>query len=451
MNLRDYQQRAVDDIREAFRAGHKRVLYTAPTGSGKTVMFTYIARHAAARGKTVAIIVHRRELLLQTTARLDQAHGVIAPGYSATEHPIQVATVQTLARRDRGPFDLLVIDEAHHATAATYLSVIERNPAAHVLGVTATPCRMTGRGLADLFDTLILGPTVPDLTDAGYLAPCEVYAPGVIDTAGIPSRGGDYVTSALTLAADKPAITGNAIQHYKRLADGLPAIAFCVSVDHAEHVAADFRRAGYAARRVDGGTPQRDRDGAIAGLAHGDIDVLTSCDLISEGVDVPVVSCGIMLRPTRSLGLALQQMGRILRPAPNKRAAVILDHAGNCLKHGLPDEPRDWTLTDGARKRDGSGECPVRQCPECFYVHRPAGVCPQCGHVYTPSPREIQEREGELQRLQARRAVGMARDRESLEAIARERGYKPGWVWMMMKAREKRRKREPELFAGEAG
>ena len=445
MNLRPYQAQAVDQIRDAYRRGVRRPLYTAPTGSGKTVLFSYIARNAAARGKRVCILVHRRELLLQTCAKLETPCGKIAPGYSRTRDLIQVATVQTLVNRlDKYQFDLLVIDEAHHATASTWMRVITANHDARVLGVTATPCRMTGRGLGDVFDTLIVGPTVEDLTADGWLAQCEVYAPGVIDVSGVGTASGDYVKRDLAMAADRPTVTGCAIQHYRRYADGLPAIAFCVGVQHAEHVAAQFRAAGYMARRVDGGTPQADRDGAIAGLARGEIDVLTSCELISEGVDVPVVSCGIMLRPTKSLGLAMQQMGRILRPAPGKRSAIILDHAGNCLRHGLPDEPREWSLAEGAvrQKRGDTEAFPVRQCARCYYVHRPAPACPQCGYVYPIAERTPEEVAGELVRIEQRQKrveVGRARDREALEAIARTRGYKHGWVEAILRARQAKR------------
>lgn len=447
MHLRDYQQQAVDNIRGTFARGTRRVLYVAPTGSGKTVLFAYIARHAAARQRRVCVLVHRRELLLQTCAKLEHAHGCIAPGYHRSQELIQVATVQTLVRRlDQYEFDLLVVDEAHHALAKTYLQVINASPRARVLGVTATPSRLDGKGLGDLFDELLTGPSVQELTDAGYLAPAVVYAPSTIDTSNVRTVAGDWQKSQLSVAADRPTITGCAIEHYRRLADGVPAIAFCVSVAHAQHVAAQFRAAGYTARCVDGNTPQADRDGAIAGLARGTLDVLTSCEIISEGVDVPVVGCGILLRPTKSTALALQQMGRILRPAPGKREAVILDHAGNCLRHGLPEEDREWTLEAGYKQRRGEsdGGPSVRQCTRCYFVHRAAPQCPQCGHVYPVQSREVEQQDGELQRLnpeqvRARREVGRARDRAALERIAEARGYNPAWVEHILRARARKR------------
>ncbi len=436
MRLRPYQHDWINRIRDAYRAGHRRVLAQSPTGSGKTVAFAYLSAKIAAAGQAVLILVHRRELTSQAHAKIPAA-GIIAAGYTPTPGPVQIASVQSLIRRQHPPADYVIVDEAHHATAGTYRAILDRYPDARVLGVTATPCRTSGAGLGDVFTDMVTGPTVADLTAAGWLAPAVVYAPAGIDTDGVPRRGGDYAAGALAIRADRPHITGSAVEYYRRLADGEPAIAFCVSRAHAVHVAAQFTNAGYRAAPVDGDTPTVERDRLIAGLATGDVQVLTSCDLISEGVDVPVVSVGLMLRPTESLALWLQQCGRILRPAGGKTRALILDHAGNTARHGLPDEPREWTLDAHRAVRGGETPPPVRQCPACFYAHRPAPTCPACGWDYRPAERLIAERAGELERVAVarKRAAGMARTREQLEAVARERGYKQGWVHMMLRAR----------------
>lgn len=441
MILREYQQRGVDQIRARFAAGVRRVLYTAPTGSGKTVLFAYIARGAAAKDKRVCILVHRRELVLQTCAKLEHPHGVIAAGFPADpRQTIQVASVQTLINRlgQYPQFDLIVCDEAQHARAASWETILAMHPAARVLGVTATPCRLDGRGLGDLFQELIRGPSVRSLIDDGYLAEPVVYAPSTIDTAGVHRAHGDYVTRELAAVADRPTITGDAITHYRRHADRVPTIAFCVSVEHARHVARDFQAAGYIARCVDGGTREAERDDAIAALGSGRIHVLTSCELISEGVDVPIVGCGIMLRPTQSTALAIQQMGRCLRPAPGKRRAIILDHAGNTLRHGLPDDDREWSLEHGHARRPASGaddQVSVRICPRCFYAHATGPVCPGCGYEYPVEGRDVAERDGELV-LQTREEKlaeqATATDFASLVDIEVKRRYRPGWalhVW----------------------
>ena len=299
MILRDYQNELADAIRTDFARGSKTVLAVAPTGSGKTVLFTYMARRAAERGNRVGILVHRQELLRQTSAALDCDHGLIAAGHHPRyDKQIQIASVQTLVNRlDRYDFDFLIVDEAHHARAKTYESIIAANPNARVLGVTATPIRQDGKGLADLFETMVLGPSVPSLIASGWLCQPDVYVPGRIDVAGVSRSRGDFQRGQLSVAADKPTITGCAIEHYRKLAHQKPAIAFTVSVEHAEHTAEAFRLAGYRAVAVSAKTDPKKRKQAIDGLASGEYHVVANCDLFGEGVDVPVVACGIMLRP----------------------------------------------------------------------------------------------------------------------------------------------------------
>lgn len=451
--LRDYQQTAVDQIRDAFRRGVKNVLFQGPTGMGKTVLFSYIAKSAAAMGKRVCIIVHRHELLTQTVAKLGRVEtGVICNGYTPyATRQIQVASIQSLVNRMHryDNFDLMIFDEAHHAVSNQWRKVVDNYTSAKILGVTATPMRADGRGLGEIFHELIPGPDVSWLTERGYLSPVEAYAPSTIDVSGVHTSHGDYQRAELAVACDTPTITGDAIKHYRTHADGLPVIAFCVSVKHAQHVAEQFRAAGYMARKIDGANSDTERKGMLAGLAHGDIDVLTSCDLISEGVDVPVVSCGIMLRPTKSLGLALQQMGRVLRPAPNKDKAIILDHAGLCLRHGLPDTPREWSL-EGAEKceKADAAKRALKRCPECFALHPARPSCPSCGHVYQVEGRDVDQRDGDLVKItgpiilppkkKVDEEVRKARSEDELRKIAESRGYKQGWVDHILRSRQAR-------------
>ena len=421
----------------------------SPTGSGKTVMFKYIVESAAEKGKRSCILVHRKELRNQASRKLAVDHGVIAAG--VTPRPsalIQVANVQTLVNRvSRAPFnrpefapDLIVIDEAHHAVASTYTKILEAYPDARILGVTATPCRADGRGLSEIFDDLILGPTVQELIDGGHLSPVEVYAPSTIDVRGLHTVAGDYNKKELEEASDKPTITGDAIDHYRRLAGGKPAIAFCVSVAHSEHVADAFTAAGYRAKSVSGMTPPDERDKAIEDLGNGGLDLLSMCDLANEGLDVPVVEVGIMLRPTNSLGLCRQQMGRVLRPAPGKDRAIILDHAGNCLRHGLPTTEVEWSLEGVVRRPKKKGEPDtaeeqVSYCPACYHIFTKASRCPRCGEVLA-SPRAVEEVAGELQKLDEaafkrmqKRQVQRTRRLEDLIELAYSRGYSNPVKW----------------------
>lgn len=460
MLLRPYQQDLVSALRVSYATGHKAPLVVLPTGGGKTYFFSYVAEQAVARGNRVCILVHRQELLLQASRSLRSmgiAHGLISPMFNMNNEPVQVASVQTLIRRLKRqtlPFDLIVSDEAHHAVAGSWRKILDQYPNAKVLGVTATPIRTDGQGLSEIFDDLIVGASMATLIDMGYLVRPVVYAPPTaVDLSGVRKRGGDFDAQQLTERMDKPTITGSAVEHYKRLCAGKPAIAFCASVAHAQHVAEQFRQAGFKSVSLDGTMLDTERKAAIDGLANGSIHVLTSCDIVSEGTDIPVVEAAILLRPTQSTGLYLQQVGRALRAAPGKTHATILDHVGNVLRHGMPEEHRDWTL-DGIAKpaaaNDNDKPMLLKQCERCYAVFKPSPVCPQCGHIHVTKEKQIAETEGELQqvdpavieamRREQRREIGKARTLEDLQKIAKERGYSKGWAYHVYRARGQRMK-----------
>lgn len=462
ISLRDYQSRDVDRLRQAYRSGFRAPLYVLSTGGGKTIIFSYIAQQAAARGNRVLILVHRQELLRQSSDSLEALgvdHGLVAPGRSYSGDRVQVASVQTLVRRlGKVPApDLIIIDESHHASASSWRKIIQAYPTARLLGVTATPIRMDGKGLGTsaggFFDTMIEGPSIRDLIAGEYLCPPRVYAPPTDFSAeGLRSKFGDFVQKEIAAAVDKPVITGSAVDHYRKICAGTPAITFCASVAHAEHVAAEFRAAGFRAASVDGTMDDGRRKSLINALGSGGLHVLTSCDIISEGTDIPVVGAAILLRPTQSTGLFLQQIGRALRVCPGKKHAIILDHVGNCLRHGMPDEVRTWSL-DGEDRKAASKKPQtvlerVKQCEKCYSVHPPAPVCPFCGFVYEGGREleqvdgelaEITEEQAEFMRRQRKREIGRAQTLEDLQAIARERGYKPGWAKIIWNARKGRR------------
>ena len=466
ITLRPYQKATVNELRSAYALGAKAPLMVAPTGSGKTVTFAYIAENAAARGKRVLILVHRKELLTQTSATLrafDVTHGIIAAGIpshrrSTTDYRVKVASVNTLvhrmARMSWRP-DLIIVDEAHHATGKTMWGRILRHySSAMVLGCTATPERLDGQGLGitsgGFFDYLALGPSVQDLVSDGHLSQPVVYAPSRPDLSAVHTRAGDFMREEIARAIDKPTITGDAVAHYRKHCNREPAIAFCVSIGHATHTAETFLEAGFQAASIDGTLDDATRAARIRDLGNGALNVLTSCDIVSEGTDIPIVSAAILLRPTQSLGLYLQQVGRVLRPFPGKQRAVILDHVGNVYRHGLPDDDREWSL--GAPKRSKRGakgedqEISIRQCDECYHVHKSAPACPECGYVYPVQAREIEEVDGDLEqvdpvavRRERERENRAAKTRADLEAIARIRGYKAGWVDRMIMVREQYR------------
>lgn len=443
MKLRPYQSRLIADARALFRQGKRAVLIVSPCGSGKTCLFSYMASQSAGR---VVILAHREELLGQISRTLGLfgvGHAWIAAGRDYDPRPrVAVASVQTLVRRLRrvqAP-SLVVIDEAHHATSASYRAILSAWPGALVVGVTASPERLDGTGLGDVFDSMALGPTVAELTDLGALCPYRIYAPSRPDLSGVASRAGDYARDALAMAVDKPTITGDAVAHYARLAAGRRAVVFCVSVAHARHVAMQFQGAGFQAAWLDGGMEAGERERTVSAFRDGRITVLTSCDLISEGFDLPAIEVAIMLRPTQSTALWIQQSGRALRPFEGKAEALLLDHAGNVFRHGLPDAPREWTLEGRKRGKRVSAtqEVHIKVCPACFGAQPRTGatVCRYCGALFPADPRQVDEVAGELAELEravaqraARQEVGRARTLAELVDIGTRRAYKNPYQW----------------------
>ena len=399
MNLRPYQQQLVTDIRLQYQLGHRKVLMVLSTGGGKTCIFSHIAQSAAKKGNRVLIAVHRQELLDQACRSLPMPHGVIAANRAMDlSAAVQVASVQTLARRlhklPRDFFQLVIIDEAHHSNAGTWARTLEHFHQAHLLGVTATPIRLDGRGLGEHYQAMVEGPSAQWLTDNGYLAPARVLAPPGFDTTGLRKRMGDFDTKEAEHRIGT--IMGDCLSHYRKHLDGQTAIAFCCSVAHAEAVARLFMGAGIPAASIDGSMTSEQRRDLLQALGTGRIKVLTSCALIGEGVDVPSVGGCILLRPTASTSLHLQMIGRCLRPSPGKAAAVVLDHVGNTLRLGHHLEPREWTL-DGLAKRDRDKAPSVKVCPQCFAaMASQAKQCGECGHTFAAEVRELQQVEGEL-------------------------------------------------------
>jgi superfamily II DNA or RNA helicase len=450
IGLRPYQQIAEGDIRHAMRA-HKRVLLVMPTGSGKTVLFASICAGAAAKGRRIYIIAHRAELLDQISSTLEQfavEHKFIAAGYPSGAASVQVCSVQTLVRRlDRvSAPDMLIIDEAHHCVGAnTWGRILAAWPSAYVLGVTATPHRLSGEGLGEVFQSMVMGPTTAQLVQAGYLVRPRIFAPPTVSTDGLHMRAGEYVQAEVAARMSQPSIVGDAIAHYRTHAAGKPAILFGYSLDHIREMAVAFRAAGYRAESIDGGLARELRNAVVHDFRSCELQILCSCDLVSEGFDVPGAHCGILLRPTASEGLYLQQIGRLLRAADWKSEAIILDHVGNTQRHGHPLEDRDWSLdgTASARKR-AEKKLSVRVCARCFAASSGrAKQCIECGTAFPIAPREVDARAGELieielQRRDSRREVGTARDLAALQAIEKQRGYRPGWAAHVYAARQRR-------------
>lgn len=470
IELRSYQQKWIAGLRAAFAAGFLYVLGVLPTGGGKTVCFSYLISRIVSGGKRVVVMAHREELLDQisrTLSLFDVRHGMITAGSLYDRRLLaHVASVATLWRRiERVAVpDYVIVDEAHHAILASLYGKIiaywkERNPSLRVIGVTATPERLSGEGLGEVFQELVLGPTPRELIDIGALSDYRLFAPvQAVDLSGIKSRGGDYAKDQLGAALDKPAIIGSAVNEYRKLCDGLPAVAFCVSIEHAHHTAEQFRAAGYRAAAIDGKMDKTLRRQIVSDFGRGAINVLTSAEIVSEGFDVPGIVAAILLRPTQSLALYLQQVGRALRPASGKDHAIILDHVLNHHRHGLPDDPREWSLIGRERGKSKSDE-PNVACRQCVpyksaagetvggcYAVSPAAAskCRECGTPFQVQVRKIEEVAGTLSeveiarmRKQAVREQAAARTLEDLIQVGVQRGMKnpAGWARHVHEAR----------------
>lgn len=445
MELRPYQSKVIVDLRDGYIAGFERQLLVLPTGGGKTVIFSFITKSSSSRGKRTIIMAHRSEILDQISATLTQVgvdHGMItAKSRPNRDKLVQVASIQTLVRRFDliQPPDLLVFDESHHMAASQWSKVLAQYPKAKVLGVTATPERLDGRGLGEFFQKLVRGPEVQWLIDNGFLSRPVYYAPASpIDFSQVRLIAGEYAKDEAEAVMDKPSITGDIVSHYKKLCAGKRAIAFCISIKHAEHISAQFAAAGIPSATIDGKLTPEVRKQRVEDLRAGRIMVMTSCEIVNEGFDLPAVDVGILCRPTKSLALHLQQIGRTLRTRPGKTESIILDHVGNCIIHGLAEERREWSLDGKSKnKRPKEAVLETRQCKECFAIYL-GTVCPQCGSERESKVRELEIKEGELKRLESEELLAKRKEKnelrncktyEDIQRYGREKGYKPGWAY----------------------
>jgi DNA repair protein RadD len=348
--------------------------------------------------------------------------------------------------------DDLLVHNCHHLPCKSWSDVLAKIGKCFMVGLSASPCRNDGRGLGNYFGAMVMGLNIRQLVAQGFLSPFRTFVPAQVDTSGLHVRGGDYVTAEAEALVDTPSITGCAVSEYRKLCHDKRAIVFCTSIQHSKHVAEQFRAAGYAAVHIDGTTDDHLRDMAIDDFERGAIRVLCNVDLCGEGLSINAIECVILLRPTQSLGLYIQQVGRGLRTWPGKECLTILDHVGNTMKFGFIDEPREWTLEGDADKRKKKPAPGIRVCPKCFAASPArATVCVECGTPFEVKPRQnVEEREGELIELTAeqiakkreRMAQGQATTLAQLENIARITGKKPGWAMHVMAGREAKKRRQ---------
>jgi DNA repair protein RadD len=446
--LRDYQIEAIGQLRAGGRQNRRQCLVAA-TGSGKTIIASAIVHAAVAKGSGVLFLAPRRELVRQAHAKLYEYGidaGIIQAGFEPRlEQAVQVASIQTLwarayrsRRMERPRADLVIVDEAHRIRAHTYTEIIASYSSAVILGLTATPCRGDGRGLGNAFDGMVECPPVQALIDQGFLVPTKVYAPSTPDLTGVRVERGDYVESQLAERMDQAKLVGDIVEHWHRLADNRKTVVFATGVAHSIHIRDEFRRSGVLAEHIDGNTPADERDDILARLSRGEVELVTNCMVLTEGWDQPDVACIVLARPTKSMGLYRQMIGRVLRPAPGKEYALVLDHAGATWQHGLVEEPVIWTLDQDRRAenpvqtaRSRHAAPTLTACPECSAIRTSGQPCPACSWRPQPKPRRVDVIDGDLAHIERNgkvTATGLDKRRFYAELlwICREKGWKTG-------------------------
>jgi len=443
-SLYPYQEKLVDRARESIAKGSKGVLIQSPPGSGKSVIIASVAKAATDKKNHVLFIVHRRELVEQ-----------IKDSFSKQGVDKQYSTVMTVGRVANRLHQLpkpsiIITDETHHSRAKTYRRIYDHYSDAFRLGFTATPWRMSGKGFTDVYDDMIHGPTVDWLIKNNFLAPFNYYAPTLADLDALKqSSTGEYTKQSMDDAI-KRMVFGDVVEHYKKLADGHKAILYAHSVETSELLAETFIQNGIAAVHADSKTPPKERDRIMEDFKSGKIQVLCNVDLVSEGFNVPDCSCVIMVRPTASLVLHMQQSMRSMRYQPGKKA-IIIDHVANYAKHGLPNTEHEWTIQDREKKtqnKNATDGPSLKDCPECFSVIPSTSQdCPACGHHFEADPtnNELEKVDGELKKIDAvefktnyhgirikrKYAKMKVRNLETLEdfyLFAKAKNYKESWI-----------------------
>lgn len=467
--LRDYQDKLVADARAEVSAGQKSVIIQLPTGGGKTAVAATILKRATERGAHAQFWLHRREILKQSILEFDKVGiscGLVAAGFPANSKlPVQICSIQSLGRRVNtiARPDLIIVDEVHHCVSDSYSRLLAHYADAVVLGLTATPIRLDGAGLNKWFSSMVLGPSTGDLIAAGWLSPYRIFSPTRVDLSQVHTVAGDFNKKELDAAMKASAVAGDAVKHYQQHVMGKRALVFMWSIESSIAMAAKFNAVGVSAAHIDGTTPDQDRDRIIRDFSNGTIKVLTNVDIVAEGFNVPGIDALFLCRPTQSLGLFLQQIGRGLRPSDGKEYCVIFDHAGNTSRHGFPDDEREWSLDGKKKKKKSESDGPLcRTCPQCSETHPlHVRVCP-CGYALVME-REVEVDEEaqlvEIDPVVARRQrvieQANADSLEKLIAHGRSRGMRHPDLWAkhVFRAREekkaaKERMRLESLTAG---
>jgi superfamily II DNA or RNA helicase len=448
IELRNYQHDGISRLFASMRSGNKRVILQASTGAGKTRLAARIIEMAVAKNKRVLFCVHRKELVNQTSQTLDAFdidHGVImASNPRKNNHSVQVASIQTLTRRDKPGADLVIIDEAHLSCSASYKAIVEHYDNAAFIGLTATPTRLDGKGLGEIYSDIVQVVPMAQLISEGHLVKPRVFAPFTPDLKGVKKSKGDYDASETAKLMDRKEITADIVKHWIEAANDRKTIVFASSVQHSKNIVAEFLAANISAKHLDATTPANIRDQTLQDWRDGQFTVLSNMGLFIEGLDVPAAACCILARPTKSLTIYLQAVGRVMRPHESKTDCVILDCAGLTYEHGFVDDAREWSL-DGKVKKPKDDTPAVHICESCFAAYSKAqypNECPECGFVTYVEPKAIEHAEVEMVELtpsiiadlRAKRIKWLeftkCKTLDDFKELGRLRGYRDGWAYI---------------------
>lgn len=429
MELRPYQLDLVNNARTALAEGNHAVCCVLGCGGGKSVIQGTIAAMATTRKNYVLFLVHRKELCQQITGTFTACNVDFSR--------CSVMMVQTACRR-LGKLEkpaLIIVDECHHALNNSYLKVLKYFPNALVLGFTATPQRLGTGGLGEVFDKLIESVSTKWLIEHHYLAPYHYYGVQLADASKLHTKHGDYDKTEVEELMNRSAIFGSAVENWLKLANGKKTIIYCSSIETSKKTVKAFQDAGVMAAHLDGTTAKTERDRVVSEFRSGKIKVLSNVDLFGEGFDVPDCEAVVLLRPTKSLTLHVQQSMRSMRYNPSNpdKVALILDHVGNYRLHGLPDDEREWTLEAKAKKKQD--EAPIKNCPQCFsVVPKQANICPYCGCEFKTQTIERQDKTVvddvflKMITWYPKDAYRCAKSFEELRYFQQQRGYNFFWA-----------------------
>ena len=452
--LRDYQNKAIEDIRFHFRRGKKRILLVAPTGSGKTIIACEMMSKTKEKYGFNLFVAHRRELIMQTSKKLAEfkmPHGVLMANKSPNAFAsTQVASIQTFnARIDREDFikpiaTLIILDEAHRSISNSFKKLIEQYPEAFIVGLTATPIRADGKGLGGIYDELVECGSIRSLTNEGYLVKNRIVAPSIPDLQTIRIVAGDYDKGQLNKKMNNPKLVGDIVSHWVKHGENRPTVVFASSIAHSKYISNIFNHNGIPSGHIDGVMDEIERERQLQRLKNDEIKVLCNCMVLTEGWDEPKVSCVILARPTKSYGMYLQMIGRSLRPYPNKVDTLIIDHSGAVYEHGFPEDVPKWTLKPTSKKEKElkiieKVEKQPLTCTQCFFVYKPVkddSSCPNCSHQPTKKEKLLLVKEGRLVELP--KIKPNSHDKENFYAqlsfYAKQKGFKEGWAsWTFKK------------------